>query len=77
MRFRLGARGPSPLTVVLEPSGAEYILESGDYFEFEWEESSKALMGTLEHRPDKVTIGEGGGRARMWNSSGDELSMFG
>lgn len=77
MRFRVGARGPQPLTVVLEPSGAEYVLDPGDYFEFEWEESRGSLIGTIDHSPDTVTIGEGSGRARMWNSNGEEMSTLG
>lgn len=77
MRFRVGARGPTPVTVVLEPSGAEYVLQPGDYFEFEWEDAPGTPIGMIEHAPDTITIGEGNGRARMWNSNGDEMSMLG
>jgi hypothetical protein len=77
MRFRVYAQGTSPVTVVLEPSGAEYVLQPHDYFEFEWEEGPGPLVGTIDHAPDTITICEGGGRARMWNSNGDEMSMIG
>jgi len=77
MRFRVGVRGPSPVTVVLEPSGAEYVLQPGDYFEFEWEDAPGPLIGTIDHAPGLITIGEGNGRARMWNSHGEEISMLG
>ncbi len=30
MRFAVGAEGPSPITVRLEPSSAEYSLQPGD-----------------------------------------------
>lgn len=77
MRFRVGAGGSNPIAVVLEPSGAEYTLSPGDYFEFEWEESDGGPIGMVEHGQDTVTISEGGGRSRMWNSDGDEMSMIG
>jgi hypothetical protein len=77
VRFRVGAHGPSPVTVVLEPSGAEYVLQPGDYFEFEWEDAPGAPIGMIEHAPDTVTVAEGAGRARMWNSDGNEMSMLG
>jgi len=77
MRFRIGAAGPNPVTVVLEPSGAEYTLQSGDYFEFQWDESERGPVGMIEHGQDTVTVSEGGGRSRMWNSNGDEMSMIG
>ena len=77
MRFRVYAEGKSPVTVRLEPSGAEYVLPPDDYFEFEWEDTPGPLVGTIGHKPDMVIIGEGSGRARMWNSKGDEMSMIG
>jgi len=77
MRFQVGARGTSPVTVVLEPSGAEYMLQPGDYYEFEWEDAPGPLLGMIIHEPDVITIGEGNGRARMWNSRGEEMSMIG
>ena len=77
MRFRVGVRGPSPVTFVLEPSGAEYVLQPGDYYEFEWEDAPGLLVGTIDHEPDVITIGQGSGRARMWNSRGEEMSMLG
>ncbi|WP_125778244.1 hypothetical protein [Antribacter gilvus] len=73
----MSAGGPSPVTVVLEPSGMEYVLQPGDHFEFEWEDVTGDLIGTIDHQPHTITIGEGSGRARMWNSNGDELSMLG
>lgn len=79
MRFRVDARGLVPITVVLEPTGAEYVLQPGEYFDFEWEDPPAelaGLIGSITHEPDVITIGEGGGRARMWNSDGEEMSMI-
>lgn len=77
MRLRVGASGPLPVTVALEPSGMEYLLQSGDYFEFEGQHAPGKLIWSIGHEPDVITIGQEGGAARMWNSSGEEMSMIG
>ena len=76
MRFRIRATGPAQLNFLLEPSGAEYVLAPGDYFEFWWEESDAPPIAEIVVTPDGVTVSEGRGLARMWDSSGDELAMF-
>lgn len=76
-RFRVGAKGPSPVTVVLEPSGAEYVLQLGDYMGFEWEDEPGQLAWTVDHAPDLITVGQGIVQARMLNSHGEEMSMLG
>ena len=58
MRFRVGVKGPSPVTVVLEPTGAEYVLQPGDYYEFESLGAPGPLIGTIDHEPGMITIGE-------------------
>jgi hypothetical protein len=77
MRFVVRARGDVPLTVVLEPSGMEYVLEPGDHFVFEWVDEMGTLPGAFDHTSTSLTISEGSVSARMWNSRGDELSMIG
>jgi hypothetical protein len=77
MRFAVTAHGGSPLTVVLEPSGAEYVLAPGDHFVFEWLEEPGSLLGSIDHEPSQITIGQPNGTARMWNSQGEEMSIVG
>jgi hypothetical protein len=77
MKFVVRADGDLPLTIVLEPSGMEYVLKSGDHFVFDWAEGDGELLGTFNHTATSLTIGEGNGPARMWNSRGEEISMIG
>jgi hypothetical protein len=63
MRFVVTARGDGPLTVVLEPSGMEYVLDPGDHFVFEWADAMGTVVGAFDHTSTSVTI--------------DELSMIG
>jgi hypothetical protein len=78
MRFYVTADTDSPpLRVILEPYGMEYVLAPGDHFVFEWPEEPNSMAGSIEHEPGQITIGQSNSKARIWNSHGEELSMFG
>ena len=79
MKIRIDAQGETPLTLVLEPSGMEYVLATGDHVVYEWTDgtSSSPVIGTITHEPSTLTIGEAGGQSRLWNSQGDEMSIIG
>lgn len=77
MRVLVMAKKRSPVTVVLEPSGMQFVLQPEDYFEFEWEDSPESMLGFIDHKPDRITIGQGSGRIGMWNSSGEEMPIIG
>ncbi|MBM9440928.1 hypothetical protein JT723_34430 [Streptomyces bryophytorum] len=77
MRFMVEA-SKIPITVTFEPSGAEYVVESGDHLIIEWPNGPGGLLGSVEHSPDGLVIGEpGNGLSRIWRSSGEELSILG
>jgi hypothetical protein len=79
MRVVIQADGTTPLTVVLEPSGMEYVVEPGDHLVYEWSvlSSTSTLLGSIGHEPSTITIGEASGPSRLWNSRGEELSIIG
>ncbi len=79
MKIRIDARGETPLTLVLEPSGMEYVLAPGDHVIYEWNDGagSSSLGGGIVHEASTLTIGEAGGQSRLWNSRGEEMSIIG
>ncbi|SNT29805.1 hypothetical protein SAMN05421812_104331 [Asanoa hainanensis] len=78
MKFLIQASGDAPVIVTFEPSGAEYSIGAGDHMVVEWPDADGPLMGTIQHSPTGLTVGEPSGRmARIWNSSGAELSILG
>ena len=79
MKIRIDAGGESPLTLVLEPSGMEYVLAPGDHVIYEWIEATdpSSLTGSVTHEASTLTIGEAGGPSRLWNSQGEEMSIIG
>jgi hypothetical protein len=79
MKIRIDAQGETPLILVLEPSGMEYVLAPGDHVIYEWTDDtgSSPLIGTIAHEPSTLTIGEAGGQSRLWNSRGEEMSIIG
>jgi hypothetical protein len=62
------------LTIVLEPSGVEYLLAPGDYLVYEWSGDWEA---TLDHGSAELTIGASGVEDRIWNSQGKQMSVIG
>jgi hypothetical protein len=79
MKIRIDARGETPLTLVLEPSGMEYVLAPGEHVIYEWTDGtgSSSLIRAIVHEPSTLTIGEAGGPSRLWNSQGEEMSIIG
>jgi hypothetical protein len=76
MKVMVKADGERPLTVILEPYGMEYELQPADHFVFEWVDEKRPLQGVFAHTPTTLTI-TAEDTARMWDSRGNEMSMFG
>jgi hypothetical protein len=77
MKFDVMAQGDSPLVVAIEPYGTEYVLAPGDHLVFEWLDLPDSLHGSIEHEAGRITVGVPNARSRVWNSQGDELSIYG
>jgi hypothetical protein len=86
MRFKVTNKFRVPMTVLLEPSGAQLTLDADDFLIFEWPGTPGPLFtqlskepppGEFIHEEDAVMIVESGGiNSRLWNSAGDELSLL-
>ncbi|MFD9725241.1 hypothetical protein [Streptomyces sp. NPDC059072] len=79
VKFVVQAGPGTPLTVQFEPQGTEFELAPGDHLTVEWPVRAEGrLLGGVTHEPDRLTLSEpSGGSARLWNSRGEELSVFG
>ncbi|MFD3542193.1 hypothetical protein ACFWUQ_22265 [Streptomyces sp. NPDC058662] len=79
MKFVVQAGPDTPLTVHFEPQGTQFELAPGDHLVVEWPVGgSGKLLGGFTHEPDNLTLSEpAGGTARIWNSHGEEIDVFG
>lgn len=81
MRFMVSAGSEVAITVLFEPSGAEYDVQPGDHLIIEWPEGgeeSGGLLPGIDHSPEGLVISEPGtGLCRIWNANGEELSILG
>jgi hypothetical protein len=78
MRFMVSAGSDVAVTVLFEPSGAEYVIQPDDHLVVEWPEGPGGLLGGIDHSSSGLVISEpGNGMSRIWNSSGEELSIVG
>ncbi|MCX4800198.1 hypothetical protein OG594_00640 [Streptomyces sp. NBC_01214] len=79
VKFIVQAAPGTPLIVQFEPQGTEFELAPGDYLTVERPVPGKGgLLGGVTHEPDRLTLSEPeGGTARLWNSRGKELPVFG
>jgi hypothetical protein len=88
VRFIMSAGKTTPLAVQFEPSGAEYVLQPGDHLVIEWPDiptrfpdgpNSSEHYASIEHSPTGVVVIEPdcGLESRIWDSSGNELSILG